>query len=132
MPLHELMPLIGPSTRAKTRDEVEKSLTQEEMSHLTLWECFEYNEQPVTHEEIAMEAQDLDFEPLRRPKFSSNTNPWPSFVISPQKFPPSQKVQVSNPPMNPVPPSSCDLSQQPGPTFLYQAFKKYVQLQDTA
>jgi hypothetical protein len=89
---------------------------------LTLWSCFEFAEQLQPNEERSMRECDLGFEPLQRPPGLSGTTAWPKFAIPAQLAVPESPSQVSQPPV--LPPRDIPAR---SPTFLYEAFEKWIQ-----
>ncbi|KAF8516710.1 hypothetical protein BU17DRAFT_67324 [Hysterangium stoloniferum] len=114
---YTIIPLVKPSSRVKNP----KVTSRQAKPHHTPWSYFECHEQT---EEKATKPHDLDFEPLQRPYTSSVLAVWPKFSVCTIPTP-AYRVQVSAPPISHAkrPP---DLDAPLQPTYLYEAFRKYV------
>jgi hypothetical protein len=121
--IHELIPLTkGKITNGENQD---RDLYPKH--HVTRWSCFQYDEQPDEKEELPnMKLHDLDFAPLKRPRLDSKSTPWPKFTIKARPISQPSRIGLSAPPTK-TPSTIPDISEAP-PTFLYKAFKEYMEI----
>jgi hypothetical protein len=133
VPTYMLSPLIiTPGRRTKppkAPDPASAPSPTNTEHHLTFWSCFEYREHMDVQDERSMRRNDIDFEPLRHPVSLSDKDPWPEFAVSAEQAEVPQKNLVSAPlmPTSISPPPPSRVNRAASQTFLYHAFKKYLE-----
>ncbi|KAF8578991.1 hypothetical protein K439DRAFT_1663409 [Ramaria rubella] len=132
IPIHSLIPLVNMSTglRGKRALECKSTTASEAKKYTTLWSCFAFDEHNNAQELESVEY-DLSFEPLHRPTFRNEKAAWPELAISAQPKGFSAFDQISAPLMVLPPSRLTSSSYRPSPSFLYDAFKNYLEAKDS-
>ena len=121
-------PLVSPGWRKTDVTGCEStSESNKAQQHLTFWSCFEFGESLDESDERRMREHDLGFQPLHHPIPLSGKEPWPGFAISAEPAAVSYLDSVSAPPVPTGISPPCKINTPAPQTFLYQAFKRYLE-----